>query len=665
MASTFIHGATSLFKNKITFSIAASIAWLFLTFYPWQEWIAELSVPRFIIGFLLFLIPGIFTFLLVTDSRSGWSSWALGGFVLSIFGTGILGILSRSMTLNFTFIHAGFAVWGVLAIVLFIWRGIKLDFRFDKFTWWEIMALVAAIAGAVFFASHARPPLIHDDAFTYNAFLYYYQYADELDFIFPDSLNRLEIPRFWIAYWPLVEALISELSKVDGLIIAGLFLPPTLACLSFLGIYTLGRTLGLPHVGAAAAVLAQGLSLMRLTRFNRPGHYFFQLLTEDKVVAAFVVSLVLFIFAVEYFKAPSRKKFVLVGLAGLAMVFTHPVQFGMACMILGVYGIPLLFNKEIRWNYAALIGILVMVVLIPYSFRFSGGEYQQSLSFSMIDVAENDEFARLGVRRIDVIEGTPFYGISRYLTEGLPYEVGLVASVVSLFFFWKNDIARFILSGFLVLGVSMLPYTGWLVGFFTTPFQLWRLTWLMPFGLAFSFLAWVGIEILQRRIKFIERWIQWLQPVVYGVLCAALVAGIVYIRPWTVGNLAPTNLNLVDIYSNYISMGKFMNDMNVDSPIIIGGPDAVTNAIIPSLTLKFVPLVFRVESGGEQTQLWKSLMVENLSPEERFSRLEENKIEYLLLRGDPDWMSELLSNYPDDISLLFADRRLKLYRVSQ
>ncbi len=649
-------------KNKIFIVILSMLAWLFLALFPWQGWVANIYL-RFAIGFLLFLLPGALTFWHVTDVSAHPARVLPGGFVLSIVAASILGVLARVFSLNFTFIHWGFGLWGAGAALIFFLRNPKTKFEFEKTAWWEIVVIVTAIGGALFFASMAHPPLIHDDAFSYNALLYYYQHTPALDFIFPDSLNRLEIPRFWIAYWPLVEALISGLSKVDGLLVTGSLLPPTLACFSFIGIYTLGRTLGLPRAGAAIAVLAQGFSLMRLTRFNQPGNLFFQRLTEDKVAAAFVISLIFFTLAVEYLENLRARRLVLVGLAALAMVFTHPIQFGMACMIAGVYGLPSLFKKEIRWKYVMMIGILAAVVLIPYSFRFGGGEYSQTLSFSLTDVAENDEFARFGVRRIDIVEGTQFYGISRYLTTGLPYELSLAAAVVSLFFFWKHRIARFVLAAFLVLGVSMFPYTGWLVGFFTTPFQLWRLTWLMPFGLAFAFLAWVGYEIVSR-IKLPERLQIWTQPAFYISITAVLLAGVIYVRPWAVGNLPPTTLDLVDIYSNYVSMGEFMNGMDVDAPIIIGGPDATPNSIIPSLTLKFVPLVFRVQSGGEQTQLWKSLMGENLSPEDRFARLQENKIEYILLRGEPDWMIALQTAYPGHFPLLFSDRRFRLYQVS-
>ena len=649
-------------KNKSFPLILTVAAWLFFSIFPWQVWLQSFTVLRFVIGLFIYLVPGALTFLFITEDKNISLRVFPGGFIVSIFATGLLGLFARLFHLNFMFIHWGFALWGVASIALLFFQKEKITFQFEKFLWWEVVSLFVVASGVVYFAAITSLPLIHDDAFSYNALLYYYQHAPALDFVFPASMTRLEIPRFWIAYWPLVEAMISSLSGVDGLYVAGAYLPPALACFSFIGIYTLGRTLGLPRTAAGAAVLAQGFSLMRLSRLNLPGNLFFQRMTEDKVVAAFVISTILILFAIEYLERPNTRKLILVGLAALAMAFTHPVQFGMTCMIIGVYGLPSLFNKDVRFKYLALIGVLAAVVVIPSLFRFGGGTYSDSLSSTLADVAKNDEFERFGIRRVEIIEGTPFYGISTYLTPGLPYQVSLIAVIVSLFFFWRQKSARYVLAAFLVLGVSMLPYTGWIVGMFTTPFQLWRLTWLMPFGLAFAFLIWVGFEIIQK-IKPIQYLLEWVKPIYHLSATAVLVAAIVYIHTWTMGNVERLNVDVLDFYSNYISTARLMNELDVDAPIIIGGPDAVTNSIIPSLTLKYVPLVFRVESGGEQTKLWKLLVGDSIPPEERLSLLKENNVEYLLVKGEPGWLIDLRDKYPDNVSRIFKDQRFSLYKL--
>jgi hypothetical protein len=652
-----------MLKNKKIFASILALIWLFLVLFPWQARLSSLPVLQFLIGFALFLLPGVFTVLYFDENKIIHPKSLLKGLAVSVFAAGILGFFARLLQLNFTFILLGFALWGIVIIPLVMLQNAKWQFQFERPTWWELVILLAAVVGVGYFMTYARPPLIHDDAFTYNALLYYYQHAPKLNFQFPEVYERLEIPRFWIAFWPLVEALISRLSGVDGLIITGVFLPPMLAGFSFMGIYVLARTLGLPRPAAAFAVLMQGFSLMRLTRFNQPGNLFFQRLTEDKVAAAFVLSLALFLLVVEYFDSPTTKKLVFAAIAALAMVFTHPIQFGMSCMILGVYGLVNLFNRDLRWKYIALIGALAVIVLIPYSFRFGGGEYSQTLSFSLDDVAENDEFARFGVRRVDVIEGTRFYGISQYLTTGLPYEISLVSVGLSLFFFWKNNAARFVLAAFAVLGVSMFPYTGWIVGMFTTPFQLWRLTWQMPFGIAFGFLVW-GLWQVGEKIKPVQEWRRVLQPAFNLAVLVGAIAAIVYVRPWAIDNLPFNNLDYYDIYSNFVSMGNYLNNMDVQgNPVIAGGPDDATNSIIPSLTLKYVPVAFRVSMGGARADRWQALVAGNATPDERISRWKDDKVEYLLLRGEPDWLSELRSVYPERVKLLFEDRRFSLYQI--
>jgi hypothetical protein len=155
-----------------------------------------------------------------------------------------------------------------------------------------------------------------------------------------------------------------------------------------------------------------------------------------------------------------------------------------------------------------------------------------------------------------------------------------------------------------------------------------------------------------------------MQPVYYLSVFAVFIAAVVYVHPWAMGNIETRNLDVVDFYSNYLSTAKLMNELDVDAPVIVGGPDAVTNSIIPSLTLNYVPLVFRVESGGEQTKLWKSLIGDDVPPEERLARLRENNVEYLLIKGEPGWLLELRTEYPDNVSRIFRDQRFGLYKLT-
>lgn len=649
-------------KIKIPLIISNTILWIFFSLFPWQDWFTNADTFRFLLGVTIYITPGLLTYLYFVDDKTLSLRAILIGFVFSIFATGLLGVVTRVFQLNITFIHWVFALWGM--VIIFLCKNTQIKIHIEKINHLQTFLLLIPIVAVFYFASITNPPLIHDDAFTYNAFLFYFQNAPVWDFNFPDALSRFTIARFWIAYWPLVEAMISDLSGINGLLITGTFLPPLLAVFSFMGIYSLAVTLGLPRLIAGTAVLAQGFSLMRLTEINQPGYLFFQRLTEDKVIAAFVISLALIILSVEYFEKSTLRNFFMAWAVAWAMVFTHPVQFGMTCMVIGVYGLYLLINKQTRLRYILYIGSLALIVVIPYLFRFVGGAYADTLSFSIQDVQENNEEVRLSEGRVDVIEGTRYYGISTQQTVGLPYEISFVAVLVSLFYFWRNKTARYVLSAFLILGFAIFPYTGWIIGTFTTPFQIWRLTWQTPFGIAIAFFIWFGFEIIQK-IKLLERIQQWLSPVYHASVYAILITLLLSINTWALSNVEKGTLDTTDFYINYTSTANLMNSLDVkDTSIILGGPDTTTNSIIPSLTIKFQPLMFRVDPKDALDESFQFMVGDNTPVDVRFQRLKEYNVSYLLLKGQPEWVSDLIEKYPQNIIFLFRDVRFSLYQLN-
>ena len=76
-------------KNKLILVVSVAI-WLFLSLFPWQAWFGSAAVPNFILGLALFFVPGIFTFLLLSEDKNLSPRVLFGGFVVSIFGAGLL-----------------------------------------------------------------------------------------------------------------------------------------------------------------------------------------------------------------------------------------------------------------------------------------------------------------------------------------------------------------------------------------------------------------------------------------------------------------------------------------------------------------------------------------------------------------------------------------------
>lgn|GEM_PF-1576126 len=660
-----ISGLLFRIRQRYISILLCLLIWLILTLAPWQGLLGEQFLIRFLISLAIYVSPGIFiSYLIEIRQPPDWLRLFLIGLLISTTITGILGLVARGLQLSFLFIQTGYILVGAIlmvAVVIAYHKKVSLPFTTNL---WDVLSLLVVVVLAAFTARMALPRPIHDDSYTYNALLYYYQHAEAITFGFPDPLGRLNISRFWIAFWPLVEAMLAGFSKLDGLFITGVYLAPVLAVCALLATFTLGRALGFSRRGAALAVTAQVFSLIRLSEVNLPGFEFFSQLIEDKAVAAFVICPILFLLVVEYLQNPKWKRLLLVSLGAIAVIFIHPVIFGMACLIIGLYGVIALFHRQQRWAYLKLIFLLVLLVLTPYSFRFGNSGFQNSLSFSIHETIQSGQISKLS-GRIAYNENSLFYGISPELLKGFPYRLSLAASLVAIFFFMKNKLARFILASFLVLGICTLPYTGWLIGLFTTPPLLWRITWLMPFGLAFALLVQTGEHLLFKKVKIMDKFSCWMMPLIYLGTQAILVAGLFYILPWANLNLAKPDVDLRNYYQQYVDMGDVMNGLNLyHQPVIIGGPDETTNAIIPSLTRKLWPLVFRVEIPGDQRNLWDSLVGDQVDVHERYSRLVQNQVEYLLVRNLAPWMQELLDTYPANFRSLHWNSYLVLFQLT-
>ena len=63
-------------------------------------------------------------------------------------------------------------------------------------------------------------------------------------------------------------------------------------------------------------------------------------------------------------------------------------------------------------------------------------------------------------------------------------------------------------------------------------------------------------------------------------------------------------------------------------------------------------------------KVWKSVVADEISPEDRLTKLRSSNVEYLLIRGEPAWLPEFRDKNPDAISLVFKDQRLSLYKLA-
>jgi len=648
-------------------SIITSLIFTCLWFYPWQTWTGSLSWINFMIGLSLFLLPGLFfQHIIAGNNFSLKPDQITNGFALSILITGILGTIARITQTGFGFVSTGFYLVGIIGFIVFTYRQstqrVKSVSLIPKDIWF-ILAFLIAMIMMIIAAKISIPSLIYEDDFTYNALLNYFQTANSYTFKFHTALNRLEIARFWIPYWPLVIALLADLSGLNGLLITGITIAPALVIISMLAVYSLARSLELPRQVAILSVTAQIASLVRLTQKDQAGILFFDNFAEDKVVAAFVLAPITFRLAIDYLDKPAHRKMYLFACAAIALTFTHPVIFGFCSLIIGLTGLLALIKDRRIKPFITLVIALSLILAIPLYIRMVEGA--NITEFTMTDSIASGRDHKLNPGRLTVLENELFFGISKDLTVGFPYECLFLTSMVGIFLLRRQKAASYVIASTLLLVVSIFPYTGWIIGYLSSPFQLWRLTWLMPFGIAMGTLVEIGI-ILIKKIPKLEKYHTVLSKMIPFCLTLILFIGTIYLLPWAKGNLGfgGRKPGFEQWYQDYIEMGGVLENVASEGDVIVGGPDRSTNDIIPSLSLEVRLVSFRNERGGNTAPIWEAMVGREKPIDERINLYEEYQVKYLLIRGEPKWMEALQESYPDRFTLIYGNRKLYLFEFN-
>jgi len=645
------------------FTILFMVLWVFLWQYPWKAWLSGFRWVLVAVGMLLFIIPGSSIAILISKKSSEWSGIILFGFVISITLVSFLGIIARVLELSFEFIYNGLFIISTFSLC-YLCLTRQPSFSINRFGWKKIiwiLVLLIPLSVSIFTAAKLTiPPLIHDDDLSYNALLTYYQYADVLDFT--DTVTHITRVRFWLAFWPLVEAVIAQLSGIHGLLLTGVYLSPYLAGLSFLSVYHLGLKLNIKRKFIFVGIIAQITSLIRLTGSAQPGVAFFNIFTQDKNVALFIIASLVFALTIDYLNSPSRNKLVILVLCVLGLGFTHPTVLGMTVLVSSIYAVINLIVTR-QWRPALFLIIILGSLLIPhFSLRFFEEQGRRVYSVeSDVDTVRN---YKINPHRIRVLDDTQFYGIAPEVIDGLPFTLLIIIGFFSITQMRSSLAARYFVSTLVVLGIILFPYTGWLLGLAITPFHLWRIPRLFPFGLSMAyFLEWIVRQFVER-IKNLRKYKREINYAASLLGSIVLLAGAFYILPWAKGNLGGTKPGFDRWYQQYIEIGDFLNALDDKDVVVIGGPDTITNDIIPSLAVEANLISFRNENPGPNTDVWKFLVAEDTGPEERLASFERLNVSYIMLRGDSMWMEEIQDSHPGKFKVQLENKKLRLYEFN-
>ncbi len=658
--------------QRSTLHIAGLIALLSLWLLPWQTLVSDpwLSTG---LGLLAFIIPGALIVQLVYRSQQQRLSRSLSlGFIVSAGITSIIGWVATTLEWSPDVVWGSLIVIGLLALLLDYRQTpaptqpspapTEMGNRFSTMLLALIGIVMAVLLsrGILAFTIYYGNSL---DYLTYNVQVTHFAQSEVLSLKDPFLGTGLPIAvRFWVSYFPLTQAVISNLSGVHPLVLQQT-LGVWIGLLSFVTVYSLARAFSLSRSLGWFAVIAQAFAYSQLLSTDEAGFIFMQRILQDKAILAFVIAPVMVELLINLQRSRQWPQMALFIVGGLLMTFTHPTMLFLTALILGLMALQdMLFER--RWTINIMVIVILGLCMIPPA----GIRFLTNFAPSAFSAAIIEQMPERHTNRLFAIEGTPFISLQSYLVDGLPFFVLFAVMLVALFYIRKQQPARYILAtGFLLLSV-IIPYTGWIIGLGITIGQMWRVPWLMPFGLA---AAWL-IHMAARR---------WSADRLMARVMPALS---ILMLVWTVITLGQQNWLARDLerlsegqsslstYGALLDVADFISEDHEGPALVLG--DTHTTSLIPSLSAQISTMAFRgtdmylhvAGMYGVDPDRYNNYLgfFQTEDDNERIAILEEYSVDYVLIRGGNSATDDLPELFPEQFSEVYRSGSFILYQVS-
>lgn len=655
--------------------LGALAIWALVWWAPWRELFPALPWLRVAVALSVVLLPGVFW--------HRWQAEALGtrsaivGPLWSLAAIGLLGLAACLSGVSIRFVDA--ALFAIGAIGLVAWlrrRRTTAGAAPDAGAGAELLPLLAAMLAAAWLV---RAPSFNSDNLSYVAWQTTLAHRSHLGFDdFRFGGRQLSI-RFWFAFWPLAQALIGNKAGVDGWPLSIYYLDPLLAAWAVLCVYGLARALGLSRPLAGWAAVTQVIALTMLLRGSQAGTAFVQRLNEDKALTAFALAPAWFTLVLAYLDAPGRGRWLAMGLGALALLLVHPPMFGVAGAVAA--GLAVLDGLRSRRLAPALavLGTVLTLAAIPLSFRFADQPYAHVLQFSADHARRHDLLAAQSARRLRLAPDGSFT-LNPRLVDGAPFVMLAAAALVALPLLRRSAAARYVVAASAVLVAVYTTPGAALFGRALTAFQLWRVPWFAPFGIAAALLAETILRFTgeaaaaRRRPLFV---IAPLACLAIALLSVSTVPAALPVAPQQWADVLalkrPSGSACRPRYDELAGLGQAL-DRAIDGAALVVG-DAALNDLLPTVSAKARVLVFRTAfhmrdafgmPGAEvdrRMEAWAHVVGADVPPADRLRLLSELDVRLLAVCGEPEWLADLRRAAPDRVELHQRIGQLGLYRL--
>lgn len=645
---------------------------------PWGQWISFETniILTFVIGLIklsiaiiLFIAPGICIYLLCIN-KSEEKFFILGlipiGFSLSVMLIGLIGLIGRLAGFSFFFVKSLFVLFGLVFFLLVYKRNINISnseliicFRnsANNLTLWFALGLsvLLTFTDLLFFI---------DDT-TYLAYLTNWQYSQNLGFqniIHESTVTELE--RFWLAMYPMGQAILSELSGISGILLFSNYLELLLVPMAVLTTYWFARQLGFTKRVAAISILIQISLFSWMIGEEWPvGTWFYNSLAEDKVASVFHLAPVFIVFVIKYFETPSRINLLLALLTGIAIVLTHPVSLFFTCVVVVWLVLLAFIFKKVKLSQVVAVIFLVAFLMSPYlvirlanistQTGFVAGTAQTGGGAFELDrytFVLNDLFYGLnpGVLQFIDLELHTSFIVFRLI----PVYILILTLGISLFNLKNGKIYWYVFCSTLLVAMATIPYTGWILGYFTDARLIFRASWFMPlgFGTVLLLQALLNKYPQNRFFTYVNR------DIYINIFCFLFVSPILVFF-----NLTRISLffELLDRNSQLSDIGNYI-DFQTEQPIISTAINYDDMLLLPGVSSHTRLISFREEKldNGHnhyltedeiKQRIYASTVIRSLKTDEKTSQdrcifIDEYNVEFVIADNkDADLYLELLN----------------------
>jgi hypothetical protein len=290
--------------------------------------------------------------------------------------------------------------------------------------------------------------------------------------------------RFTFQVWLFLQAFVSRWFGGDALTLSLDFSPAAVCFLSLLALYGWAKEFTGKSWAALVAVLFQLAIYVLSGQGGGWGHGFFIRSAEDKFLVWLLILPITLLFFWRYMQRGAWPDLVACALTVLATVFVHPIETIQALLVIGGFALFNLLLKNSfprrRWAIVSLGAVLILVVLL-----FTRVMSSPAL-FSIAPSPSVTQYLYLNRNRLVLLTPSLYIAHPNLIAQPLILlAVGLLPFMIP--YLRKDRRAQFLWGGTLVpLALLFNPYTAFGIGQLITPWQIWRLTWVLPVSLIFA-----------------------------------------------------------------------------------------------------------------------------------------------------------------------------------